>query len=670
MAATTVTTNASSTLQVTTSRSAANTWPAIPSASSVGDSSRNHDWIQDRKLGSGGDFWGMSPGSSLTEDEKKAPRMSDPWESDWPRLRGGLLRVRHAVDVRRARDLDRETSALRAVAAESVFSTLHTQVDGEERGRVIATYVTGLVQRTLHDYPDEDRRGTAVLRDWSRIVTEGVTSGQLAAEGTPPGAPSEEAKKAEQRIEYRLWLGGSRRSTASRAAIHALYTSVTGGLDAHLDIGGHAALVGSSVAWEWDGLRQRGDTGASALLGILAFVAPDVPVRIRTLSDGRGPLPGPLRQLLRYPPEARPVLADLAHRGLLTHHRAPVETVQVAAPVQQVIRSRLTAAEQKELASALLRSLKVGLPSASHDHATWDEWSAGSPHVLAVIDACQTLGIRAGDCAYLLDRTAVYIRDARDDPTGAISLGERARALADLAGRPNQVDYANILGNIAIALRHLGRHTDAIPLMQECARITAAAVGDLHHEHIESLLGLANALAGAGRGTEARTQYEQALDQARRAFAETSGQAQRSMLTEVLNDYASRLLDTEPPQPGWRDDALQAGTLLDDARRLIRPGDHGWHQVAINRAIAHHRLGETPDADALLRETIDYCENTFGHYTYPTFGAVTALLDVYEDTDDPRYEDLLIEAHDIDDHLAAPAQDRPSAAEPNPAAAP
>lgn len=596
--------------------------------------------------------------------------MSDSWESDWPRLRSGLLRLRHAVDVRRATDLDREALALRAVAAEGVFSTLHTAVHGDERGRVIATYVTGLVERTLHDYPAQDRRGTDVLRDWSRIVTEGVTSGDLAAEGTPPGAPSEERKKAEQRIEYRLWLGGSRRSPASRAAIHALYTTVTSGLDAHLDTAGHPALVGSSVAWEWDGFRQRGDTAASALLSILAFTAPAVPVWIRTLSDGRGPLPGPLRQLLGHAPQVRPVLADLGRRGLLTHRRVPVETVQVTAAVQQVIRSRLAVTEQKEFASALLRSLTVGLPSASHDHATWDEWSAWLPHVLAVIDDCQTLGIRGGDCAYLLDRAAVYVREAGDDPPRAVGLGERARALADLAGRPDQVDYANILGNIAIALRHLGRHTDAIPLMEECAQITAAAVGDLHHEHIESLLGLANALAGAGRRTDARTHYEQALDQARRASAETPDQAQCSMLTEVLNDYASTLLDTEPPQAGWQDDAHKAAALLDEARRLIRPGDHGWHQIVINRAVAHHRLDESSDAEALLRETIGYCETTFGHYTYPTFGAVTALLDVYEDTGDPRYEDLLVQAHDIDDHLAAPAQDRLSLREPDATADP
>lgn len=588
--------------------------------------------------------------------------MNDPWIADWRRLRGALLGVRRAIAARTVADLDRETAALRDVAADPVFATLRTDsaLDAKERGRLIATYAATLVGKTLAEYPHQDQRGTAVLRDWLRIVTDGLTSGQLAAEATAAGTSADEAALAEQRIEYRLWLGGSRPSPASRAAIHALYTTVTGGLHADLHAGGHVGLLGTSVAWEWDGLRQRGDEPARAFLALLAFVAPDHPVWLRTLAEGWGPLPAPLRHLIQQPPQLRPLLTDLAARGLLAHRRTTVEVVQVTAAAQEAIRSRLSLTEQKEYASSLLRSLTVGLPSASHDPAAWNEWAAWLPHVLTLSDHCQTLDVRAGDCAYLLDRAAVYVREARDDPKQAITLSERARALADHAGRPDAVDYANILGNIAIALRHLGRHTDAVPLMQECARMTAVAVGDLHHEHIESLLGLANALAGAGRRSDARTHYEQALDQARRAFAATPKDAQRSMFAEVLNDYASELLDTGPPQPAWRDDAQRAATLLDEARRLLRPGDHGWHQTAINRAIAHHRLGDSETAAALLRDTITYCETTFGHYTYPTFGAVTALLDIYEDTDDPRHADLRGEAHDIDDHLAAPAQVRPS----------
>jgi hypothetical protein len=69
--------------------------------------------------------------------------------------------------------------------------------------------------------------------------------------------------------------------------------------------------------------------------------------------------------------------------------------------------------------------------------------------------------------------------------------------------------------------------------------------------------------------------------------------------------------------------------------------------VAIHRAEAHHRLDQSGKAADLLRDAINYCRDTFGHYSYPTFGAVTALLDVYEDIGDPRLSDLLTEAHDI-----------------------
>lgn len=216
--------------------------------------------------------------------------MKDVWTSDWKRVRSALLRVRQAVDVHRAGDLDRESFALRGVAAHETFATLETDVDAERRGRLIVTYVAGLVRKSFSEYPDHDQRGADVLRDWLRIVTEGVTARALAAQTTGRVADPQEVHRAEQRIEDRLWLGGNRQSSASRAAIHALYTTVTGGMHARLDAGGQAALVGESVTWEWDGLTQRHDHAARALLSVLALRAQYVVASrppCRSLADTR-----------------------------------------------------------------------------------------------------------------------------------------------------------------------------------------------------------------------------------------------------------------------------------------------------------------------------------------------------------------------------------------------
>jgi hypothetical protein len=271
-----------------------------------------------------------------------------------------------------------------------MFVPVQTDVDAEQRGRLIVAHVTGLIRKTLEAYPEDDRRGVAVLRDWLRIVTEGVTAGDLAAE-TAPAADPRETRRAEQRIEYRLWLGGSRSSPASRAAIQALHSTVSAGLHARLDAGGAAALIGQGVAWEWDGLRQRHDDAARALLALLTFVAPDLPVRVNTLSDAWG---AASRAATPAPPAPTRAAAPPHRPGRTWTPRSPPHAQRDRA--SHVCRPsghppRLSAGEQREFAAALLRSLTVGLPSASHDHATWDEWSAWLPHVLTLIEHCETL---------------------------------------------------------------------------------------------------------------------------------------------------------------------------------------------------------------------------------------------------------------------------------------
>jgi hypothetical protein len=62
------------------------------------------------------------------------------------------------------------------------------------------------------------------------------------------------------------------------------------------------------------------------------------------------------------------------------------------------------------------------------------------------------LGVRLKDATHLLDRLAIYERQAEHD--AAIAVGEHAIALADRAGRPDPEDpeeYSIHLGNCSMA---------------------------------------------------------------------------------------------------------------------------------------------------------------------------------------------------------------------------
>lgn len=314
--------------------------------------------------------------------------------------------------------------------------------------------------------------------------------------------------------------------------------------------------------------------------------------------------------------------------------------------------------ERIGVASAALRSLRVALPAATHYQGTWGIWEVALPHVLAVTEHCRALAIRAADAAYLLDRAAVFVRDAHDDPEEALNLGRQAAALSEAAGMPNPVDHGNILGNMGIALNHLGHHAEAAEFLSQSAKVTLDAVGELHHEWIASLLAWANALR-TGSISEAGEKYEQAAELARRACAGQPNDPERRTLVEVLNDFAYSLLDASPGVPEPRADLLRAAGMLDEARMLIRPGDYGWHQVLVNRADIHAALGEAAQAIEILEELLPYCRDNFGPKPYPMLSVLSPLADVLEATGDPRFQEILALAHDVDDHLSAPAESRP-----------
>jgi tetratricopeptide (TPR) repeat protein len=485
-----------------------------------------------------------------------------------------------------------------------------------------------------------------------------VTAGGIAAEDPGVRSRRQSKERATKQIESLMWLGGERSSAASREAIKMLFDAMQAAMTARLVSGDVVATPGADgVRYEWEGFVQRHDNAALALLAVTAHLAA-APLPVTLFADGWGPLPAPLRQLARRPPDLRPVVLSLAERGLLHHEYGSTELIRVEHDVQAVVRSLMSRRERIDAASAALRSLQVALPEATHDHNTWETWEVALPHVLTVIEHCQALAIRADDTAYLLDRAAVFVRDALDDPDRAVRLGREAAALSEAADVPDPVQYGNILGNIGIALNHLGRHAEAADLLRQSAEVTLRGAGELHHEYIASLLVWANALL-SGSVSEAFYKYEQAARLAHEAYARQPDDPERKILVEVLNDFAHALLKKPTQDPDRRAILLQAAAMLDEARILMRPGDYGWHQVMVNRADAHAALGEPAKAIQILDSLLPYCRETFGAKSYPVFSVLTALADILEAVGDPRFHAVLAEAHDVDDHLSAPAESRP-----------
>ena len=286
---------------------------------------------------------------------------------------------------------------------------------------------------------------------------------------------------------------------------------------------------------------------AEALLSLCAFLAAgvprDLPVRHPDV------LPGDLAALAHDRLAYNRALAAIGRYSLAAVSPASVGLHRL---VQAVIRARLGEAGERAWAEAAVTLLRAAFPNESWEVSSWPACELLLPHLLAVAEHAQRLGIAGEAASWLLDRASTYLRErgqyrqaaplaeqgvtiaeaalGPDDPQvawrrdalgrvlrelgdlpGAREQSERAVAIGEAALGPDHPDVAIWRGNLGIVLRILGDLPGAREQYERALAAGEAALGPDHPEMAARRNNLGSALRVLGDLPGAREQYERAL---------------------------------------------------------------------------------------------------------------------------------------------------------------
>jgi tetratricopeptide (TPR) repeat protein len=244
---------------------------------------------------------------------------------------------------------------------------------------------------------------------------------------------------------------------------------------------------------------------AEALLSLCAFLAAEVP-----------------RDLPTQHPQALPDDLAAAARDRLTYNRAlaaigrySLATVSPAVVgvhrlVQAVIQARLGEAGERAWAEAAVSLVRAAFPNDSWEVASWPECERLLPHLLAVADHAERLGIAGEAVSWLLDRASTYLRE-RGQYQQAKPLAERGITTAEAALRPDNLQVAWRRDNLGRALYVLGDYSGAREQFERALAIGEAALGPDHPDVGTWRSNLGVMLQRLGDLPGAREQYERAL---------------------------------------------------------------------------------------------------------------------------------------------------------------
>jgi tetratricopeptide (TPR) repeat protein len=579
-------------------------------------------------------------------------------EAAWcQQFRRGLVAVGRVAFARDHTGPEEELKALQRVAEHPAFQGLGPSGDRLTRGKWIALRVVAAVGALQGRLPPTastaggEPRDKAVLL-WAYALSEGLNPTELA--GRFPdllparagnGDRSEQALRVAAALRVRgvMWLPGNRPLRASEAGIAAVYRAVTTALQV---LGDEAPTVADvSFDNDWQRLSRDRRRDELQLVTLLAFLAPQ-PLPLSMVQDGWEALPPPLRRRVRGRDELNALAEQLTQRGLVGSDR---ETVVCGQSTQERIRRRLNDRAERSAVTFVLRFLRAALPANTHFHEAWTVWRPALAHVEAAVGHSERLGVRLEDAAHLLDRLAVYHREAENDADTAITAGQRAIAVADRAGRPDPEEYAIYLGNYSMALRQARRLAEAVEVMDRSLQVTQDSLGIEHEEYAGSLSIKGNILEAWKRYTEAGEAHRQALTIIRKVMDRRPEQEVQQTLVEILNDYAAYLLRDKPGLP---EDAIgQAVALLDEALTHLAQGGYGWRQVMMNRARALQSMGQLTAAEQTFRDLVAFCEQAYGDPSYELSVALRDLAEVLQELGSPEYEEVYLRAHEVDDRV-------------------
>jgi tetratricopeptide (TPR) repeat protein len=344
---------------------------------------------------------------------------------------------------------------------------------------------------------------------------------------------------------------------------------------------------------------------AEALLGLCAFLGPDVP---RSLPAAHPDvLPADLAATVADPLAYNRTLAVLGRYSLAT--LSPT-TVDLHRLVQTVVRARLHPTHQQEWARKAVAMLRAAFPDESWEVGQWDTCERLLPHLLAAVEHAEHLDVASEDAGWLLSRASAYLRGRGQYPQ-ARPLAERALHVTE-AGLGHETAAAaercDELGNVLFALADFhGARTQYEGALQ----ISESALGP-DHPNVGTWRGhLGKALHALGDLHGARTQLERAIQISEAALGpdHPSIGTQRSDLAGVLNNLG---------------DPLGAYTQLERAIQISEAALGPHHaDVGTQRndlGLVLYRLGNLDGARTQFERAIQISEAALGP-DHPSVGA-------------------------------------------------
>jgi TIR domain/Tetratricopeptide repeat len=398
----------------------------------------------------------------------------------------------------------------------------------------------------------------------------------------------------------------------------------------------YPATLAAALDISMDRLSHE-DQAAVELLHLASVLASD-PIPLNWFGTASpGVLPDRLAQVACRPLHLRRTLGRLSDLGLA---QLSSETIHLHRLTQAVLRDRQTADELVAIRERATRLLVSAAPDNDGvDPASWPDWAAVLPHLLALDPATAPAEIRHTACDaiwYLLmrgeyrtalplaeDWYAAWMRTSgRDDHRvlwAANHLAELKRFLGmhqeahdlnrDTAERrrrtqgPDHFDTLIAASNLAINLGDLGHHQKALELNQDIFARRVRTLGPDHYNTLSSANNIARNLTHLNRHQEARDLDEDTLARRRRALGTdhprtlTSASNLAADLRELGRYQEARELDQD---------------TLDRRRRTLGPDNPDALDSASNLAADLHALGDFQGARELNQDTLDRRRRTLG----------------------------------------------------------
>jgi tetratricopeptide (TPR) repeat protein len=336
---------------------------------------------------------------------------------------------------------------------------------------------------------------------------------------------------------------------------------------------------------------------AEALLSLCAFLAAEVP---RDL-PARHPqaLPDDLAAIARDRIAYNRALTAIGHYSLATVSPAVVGLHRL---VQAVIRARLGEAGERAWAEAAVSLVRAAFPNNSWEVASWPECERLLPHLLAVADHAERLGIAGEAVSWLLDRASTYLRE-RGQYRQAKPLAERGITIAEAALGPSHPEVAWRHDELGRILRRLGDLPGAREQFERALAIGEAALGP-DHPHMGTFRNdLGGALREVGDLPAAREQLERAL-----AIGEAALGPDHPHVG-TLRDTLGGVLWALGDLPAAREQLERALAISEAALGPDHP-DMGIRRG--NLGVVLHDLGDLPGAREQLERALAISEAALG----------------------------------------------------------